>query len=176
MKKEQITPIPDYFDRYLNQVADIELGEALSDGTRHLEAIPLGLWQAVGLKTYAPGKWTIHDMVQHLIDTERIFDYRALRFARKDQTELPGFAQDDFAVHTRAAETPLEDLVNDWKILRQSTLSLFRSFDEVMLKRTGRCNGREMSVLAIGFIIAGHQIHHLRIIEEKYLPLAARNG
>jgi uncharacterized damage-inducible protein DinB len=118
---------------------------------------------------YALGKWTIKDILQHLIDSERIFAYRALRFARKDATPLPGFTEDDFANEAGGSERSIRDLLTELAIVRESTLALFRTFSDEVLKRRGEASGTEMSVRALGFVIIGHQNHHQRIFEERYL-------
>jgi uncharacterized damage-inducible protein DinB len=118
---------------------------------------------------YAVGKWTIKDILQHLIDSERIFAYRALRFARKDATPLPGFTEDDFANEAGGSQRSIRDLLTELAIVRESTLALFRTFSDEVLKRRGEASGTEMSVRALGFVIIGHQNHHQRIFEERYL-------
>ena len=118
---------------------------------------------------YAEGKWTIKDILQHLIDCERIFAYRALRFARKDATPLPGFDEDDFAIVAEGSNRSIRDLLTELAIVREATLCLFRTFSDAVLERRGIASGNEMSVRALGFIIIGHQNHHQRIFEERYL-------
>lgn len=118
---------------------------------------------------YADGKWTIKDILQHLIDCERIFAYRALRFARKDLTPLPGFDEDHFANFAEGSKRSIRDLLTELAIVRESTLCLFRTFSDEVLLRKGIACGNEMSVRALGFIIIGHQNHHQRIFEERYL-------
>jgi hypothetical protein len=172
MKKSDIQPMPAYFDRYINLVEDINLEDAFDKSVRQLNEIDLSRLLEVGSSVYAPGKWTLNDIIAHMADTERIFDYRALRFARGDRTPLQGFDQDLFASHATADDRPLADLLDELKVLRRSTVSLFRGFDRQMLLRSGKGGPAEISVLAIGYTIIGHQIHHLGVIEEKYLPLA----
>lgn len=118
---------------------------------------------------YAEGKWTIKEIVAHLIDDERIYAYRALRFARNDQTELPGFEQDAYAVESTANERSLEDLLEEFATVRKSTIALFNSFDERVLTRSGVASGNVMSVRAIAYHLAGHELRHLNIIRERYL-------
>ena len=174
MKRSDIRPLPAFFDRYILLVDDLEIDEAFAQSVDELGKLDIDLLGKVGSKTYAPGKWTLHDIFQHIIDTERVHSYRALRFARNDQTLLPGFDQDLFAQHTQADRRTLQNLLHECKAVRQSTMALFRSFDEDMLQRKGATSmGGEISVLGFGFTIIGHQLHHLRIIREKYLPLAA---
>ena len=111
MKRSDIQPLPEYFDRYINLADDIELIDALEKSLDNLNKLPLDKWNAIGDKVYAPGKWTIKDIVQHITDTERIFSYRALRFARNDSTKLPGFEESDFAREAKASRRSLTDLL-----------------------------------------------------------------
>jgi len=118
---------------------------------------------------YAEGKWTIKEILAHLIDDERIYAYRALRFARNDQTELPGFEQDDYALESFANDRSLESLLNEFGTVRDSTIALFDSFDVRVMTRMGRASGNVMSVRAAAYHIAGHELRHLNIIKERYL-------
>lgn len=118
---------------------------------------------------YAEGKWTIKDILQHLIDSERVFAYRALRFARKDQTPLPGFEENEFADVAEGYKRSIRDLLTELAIVREATLCLFKTFSDETLLLKGIASEREMSVRALGFIIIGHQNHHQRIFEERYL-------
>ncbi|HET7112992.1 MAG TPA: DinB family protein [Pyrinomonadaceae bacterium] len=118
---------------------------------------------------YAEGKWTIKEILAHHIDDERIYAYRALRFARNDQTDLPGFEQDDYTIESGANERSLDDLLEDFAAVRKSTITLFNSFEDRVLKRSGVASGNVMSVRAIAYHIAGHELHHLNIIKERYL-------
>lgn len=118
---------------------------------------------------YAEGKWTIKDILQHLIDAERVFAYRALCFARNDKTELPGFEEDDYVIEANANKRSIQDLLTELLIVRQSSLALFKSFNDEQLIRIGTASNNPMSVRALGFIIIGHQNHHQRVFEERYL-------
>jgi uncharacterized damage-inducible protein DinB len=118
---------------------------------------------------YAEGKWTIKEILVHLIDDERIYAYRALRFARQDQTELPGFEQDDYALHSGANERDIHDILKEFATVRAATISLFEGFDREALLRTGIADGKIMSVRAAAYHIAGHEMRHLNIIKERYL-------
>lgn len=114
-------------------------------------------------------KWTIKEILQHLIDTERLFAYRALRVARNDRTELPGFDQDAFVVHSNAHERSIVSLLSEYQSVRLATLSLFESFDDRNLAQIGVINGSSLSVRAIVLIIVGHENHHLEVIKKQYL-------
>jgi uncharacterized damage-inducible protein DinB len=118
---------------------------------------------------YAEGKWTIREILAHVIDDERIYAYRALRFARNDSTELPGFEQDEYARHSRANEREVRDMLDELADVRRATVSLFNSFDDEALVRAGVAGGNPMSVRAIAYHIAGHELRHANIIRERYL-------
>ena len=118
---------------------------------------------------YAEGKWTIKEILAHIIDDERIYAYRTLRFARNDKTELPGFEQDEYAAYSGANERDINDLLNEFATVRQATISLFESFDSQALLRSGMADGKIMSVRAAAYHIAGHEMSHLNIIRERYL-------
>lgn len=171
MKKDALTNVPAFYQNYIDQVADVTLKEALH---RSLDALNGQLQEkllAIGDTIYAPEKWTIKDILQHLIDAERVMSYRAMRFARQDATELPGFDQDTYVPTAKAARRSVPDLMEELKAVRISSIFLFESMTDEMLQQSGRANNNLMSVPALGFIIAGHQQHHLNIIEERYLPL-----
>lgn len=118
---------------------------------------------------YAEGKWTIKDILQHLIDAERIFAYRALRFSRNDTTPLASFDENSYVVFANANKRSIQDLLTELAVVRQATLSLFKTFSDEELVRIGIASNHPMSVRAIGFVIIGHQNHHQRIFEERYL-------
>ena len=171
MKKSDIVQQPSYFDTYISKVPDVDLSVALQQSLDDLTNIDLHSLHALGDQVYAPGKWTVRDTIQHLTDGERVFTYRALRFARNDKTALPGFDQDVFAATSGANTRPLEQVLEEAKLVRQSTIALFNSFDETALRRTGIMFKYELAVASIGFIIVGHQNHHFGILKERYFPL-----
>jgi uncharacterized damage-inducible protein DinB len=118
---------------------------------------------------YERGKWCIKEIVSHLIDAERIFSYRALRFARHDQTELPGYDHDMYIWSSKAILREYYPMLEEFSLLRQSTIALYRSFDADMLSRQGTANGMDITVNALGFVIAGHELHHMNVIRQRYL-------
>ena len=118
---------------------------------------------------YAPGKWSIKEVIQHVIDSERIFSYRALRFARNDATELPGFDENRYAPNAEAGRRELAAIVEELNLTRASTLAMFQSFTPEMLLRSGKANRNSISVRALGWVIAGHAEHHMNVIEQRYL-------
>ena len=154
---------------YIKAAANVELIEELEiclhDFIRFVQNISMDKFDY----RYAEGKWTIKDIIQHVIDTERIFAYRALRISRNDITPLPGFEENDYVENTKANERGIQDLLAEFSAVRYSTLFLFKSFSEEQLKRMGTASGTAISVRAIGFIIIGHQKHHQHIFQERYL-------
>ncbi|HVR41002.1 MAG TPA: DinB family protein, partial [Thermoanaerobaculia bacterium] len=121
------------------------------------------------LHRYAADKWTIKEIVQHITDDERIYAYRALRFARNDATELPGFDEKLFASQSRANARSVDDLLDELATVRAATISLFAGLDDDALTRRGIANGNVMSVRAAAYHIAGHELHHVNVIRERYL-------
>ena len=118
---------------------------------------------------YDNGKWTIKELLQHIIDAERVLSYRALRFSRNDPSDLQGFDEDWYVGNSNGNERNFEDILEEFTYLRKANISLFNSFTSEMMLMLGTANGSIMSVRALGFIIVGHQMHHLKIIKEKYL-------
>ena len=116
----------------------------------------------------APDEWTIKEILSHIVDDERIYCYRALHFARNDQTELPSFEQDRYVKYSRANERPLDDILAEYRAVRQATLTFFNSLDDVALMRSGVANGHRMSVRAAAYHIAGHELHHLASIRKNF--------
>lgn len=171
MLKSALPFIPEYFDRYINQTDDVSMLAMMKRAQDELQNFAWDKLETLGDRVYAPGKWTGRDILQHMIDTERILSYRALCIARGEAANLPSFEEDDYAAHAQGNQRSLEDLKAEWLALRISTLQLFRSFSDAMLLRTGTTSGRPMSTLALGFIVAGHQRHHFRVLEERYWPI-----
>lgn len=157
------------FANYVREAGEINLIEeleiSLHDFIRFVQNIPLDKFDY----RYAEGKWTIKEIIQHLIDCERIFVYRALRFSRNDKTPLPGFEENDYVDNTNANGRSIQDLLTELSALRHSTLLLFKSFSEEQLTRTGTASGHQLSTRALGFVIIGHQKHHQKVFEERYL-------
>jgi hypothetical protein len=171
MKRSDINPMPPNFARYIDLVPDVELGQAFDDSDRQLDELDKDLLEELGDNYYAPGKWTVKDILQHLADSDRIMAYQALMLARKDEKVLSGFDQELHVKNANAVRRTADEMIEEIKVARASTVSLFNSFDEEMLLRKAINWKYEISVLAMGFTIIGHQTHHLRIIEERYLPL-----
>lgn len=171
MKRSEIDPMPEYWERYIKLVDDVELSEAFDDSIRKLEELDRTALTRIADKTYSPGKWTIKDIVQHLTDGERVMSYRALLFARRDGQIPLGFDQDLFAANSGANRRTFDELLDELVSVRRATKALYDSFDDDMLKARGVNWEVEISVTELGFTILGHQIHHLNVIAERYSDL-----
>jgi len=169
MNPVDLSRVPAFYHNYIKQVNADNLDEAFSNYTKEwidfLNKIPDEKWNYA----YAAGKWTIKELVQHVIDAERIFSYRALRMARKDQTPLPGFEENEYAAHSKADKRTKEDLIEETELVRRSIIKMFASFNEEQLESSGIASNSSVYVKAIGFIIAGHAQHHKNILTERYL-------
>lgn len=158
-----------YYHNYILSVGENNLLTELEQGkevmTTFLESVPNEKLSYA----YAEGKWTLAELLIHILDAERVFQYRALRFARNDKTPLAGFDQDVYVPESNAEKRTKKDILQEYRAIREASLSLFRSLDDEALKRVGEASGSPMSTRALGFIICGHQAHHLKIIQERYL-------
>lgn len=159
-----------YYDRYISLVAENDILTTLEQQRRQMMLALSGRTEADGEFRYAPGKWSAKEILGHVCDCERIFAYRALRIARADSTPIGGFEQDDYVHNGPFAYRLLADLIEDYIAVRRATLSLLRNLDEAAWSRRGVANKNEVSVRALAYIIAGHELHHRRILEEKYFP------
>lgn len=171
MKRSEIVPMPPFFDRYINLIDDIDLFEGFAKYTPEYVFGETEKLIALGDRVYAHGKWTVKDILQHVIDNERIMSYRALRFSRNDKTQLPGYDEAILAANTVAGHRTVDDLMTEFGELRKSTITLFRNMDKTMLTRIGNANQTEISALALGFVILGHPVHHMNVIRDHYLLL-----
>ncbi|WP_460501911.1 DinB family protein, partial [Hymenobacter agri] len=157
---------------YINQIpADQDPLAALRAQPQEIHAVFAGLSEAQAEKPYADGKWSLKEMLLHQIDSERIFAYRALRFARGDDQDLRGFEQDDYVANSNANARAIASLLAEYDAVRAATLALFEHFGEEELSRRGTANGGPATVRALLYIIPGHERHHLNIIRERYLPI-----
>ena len=166
--KNEYTP---YFEQYLQLVSKEgkSIIEYLIDSQKNFESLLRNLPIEKHNFSYAEGKWTMKELIQHIIDTERIFSYRALCFARNDTTSLPGFDQDIFVENDNANDRDYYDLLDEMAVLRKSSVQLYKSFSDEALLRIGVASENKMSVRALGYLFSGHQIHHLNIVKERYL-------
>ncbi|MCF2500467.1 DinB family protein [Dyadobacter chenhuakuii] len=171
MKKSMINPMPQFFDRYINLVEDINIFEAFDQYAPDKVYTDITKLASLQDRAYAEGKWSVKDILQHVIDNERIMSYRAMRFSRNDKTTLPGYDEELLAANTIAYQRSVEDLMQEFNQVRQSTILLYKGMNDEMMLRSGFAFKSEISALALGFVIIGHPIHHMRVIEERYYPL-----
>jgi uncharacterized damage-inducible protein DinB len=169
MKRPDLARVPQFYHKYINLVPGDDLNTYLQENKRitgdFLAAIPEEKWSF----RYAEGKWSIRELVQHLIDSERIFAYRALCIARGETASLPGFDENNYAALSNADARNKESLLQELNAVQTSTALLFQGFDEEQLERSGTANNKPMQVRTIGFIAVGHMRHHKNILQERYL-------
>lgn len=169
MPKPATGTFPAFFSTYINKVEEEDLSTAFANQqelmTGFFDAIPADKHDF----SYAPGKWTLKEMLQHIIDTERIFAYRALCIARQEKQNLPGFDENDYVVNSQANNRSWQSMLAELKLVRQSTEILFDSFSPETLQQSGLANNNPVTVHAIGFITLGHLYHHIEVIKERYL-------
>ena len=164
--RPDLSRVPEFYHNYINQVPENNIIEAFKNGTpsmiQFLENIPKEKQNF----RYADGKWTIKEVLQHIVDGERVFDYRALCFARKDPAPLPGFDENIFAANAKADKRNWDDLLEEFKVVRRGSEILF-AYEQ--LNSTGIANNRSNYALAFGYVLVGHSLHHMKVIKERYL-------
>ncbi len=158
-----------YYKSYIDNATDSNIVNGLELNIDTVVSFYSNFPQAKHDYAYAEGKWTVKDVLLHVIDTERIFSYRALRIARQDKTPLAGFEQDDYVVTGNTKNRTLKSLLEEYKAVRYSTIALYNSFDSNSLEQIGEASGFPISVRALGYIIAGHENHHNQVLKELYL-------
>ena len=169
MPRPDLTRVPDFYHGYISKVKEDDLMQGLRNSTSQLFDLLKSIPKEKHDYAYGEGKWTIKEVVQHMLDGERVFTYRALRFARKDETPLPGFDENLFAQTAKADKRNWNDMVEEFAALRKASETMFASFDKEQLESGGNASGKPIYVLAIGYIVAGHINHHCQIIKERYL-------
>jgi len=158
-----------YYGTYIVKVPDGDLCRILTDQLAETLALIRSIPEARGTHRYAPGKWSIKEVIGHVCDSERIFSYRALRIARGDATPLPGFEQDDYVPAGGFDRRTLADLSEELAAVRQATLHLLRHLDPAALARRGTASGNPITPRALAYVIAGHERHHVEVLKAKYL-------
>ncbi|HEX9083546.1 MAG TPA: DinB family protein [Gemmatimonadaceae bacterium] len=158
-----------FYERYIALVPDGDVISTLASQLNETQSLLRVLPASVATYRYAPDKWSVNEVVGHMIDSERIFAGRALRFARNDPTPIPGFEQDDYVRNATFDAYPLSELTAEMESVRQSTIFFFRHLDEEAWTRSGLANNAEVSVRALAYIIAGHELHHREILKTRYL-------
>lgn len=171
MISEQIsnTEYNPYYNQYINNACDIDIVKGLKENLERNLSFYSNIPEEKHNYAYAEGKWTVKQVLLHIIDTERIFAYRALRIARDDKTPLAGFEQDDFVDNANTSKRSMENLLAEYESVRNASISLFESLNTVELKRVGVASNSPISVRAIGYILTGHENHHNQVIRQKYL-------
>jgi hypothetical protein len=162
-------PFDEHFYNYVKLVGEGNIRDLLQEQSQKTIAFFNSIGREKWLYRYAEGKWTPKEVLQHITDAERVFAYRALAFARKDANSLPSFDENSYAANSNANDREWPDLIEEFSAVRKSTVLLFKSFSDETLMNTGIASGKEISVLALGYISVGHLTHHLNIISEKYL-------
>lgn len=165
----QANDYPFYYEPYIKLVEENDALKALDTGILKMQALLSVIDEEKENFAYAPGKWTVKEVFGHIIDTERIMAYRALRFARGDGQELPGFDENTYVKNAKFSKRKLIDIAHEFSAMRQSNIFLFKSFDEEALNRKGVANKNPVTVRALIYIIAGHQLHHMKVMRERYL-------
>lgn len=163
------------YEPYIQAVPETDLLTALSNGHDRFVSMVGSIPESLLTFRYQPEKWSLAEVLMHLLDVERIFCYRALRFSRNDSTALPGFDDDDFVLNGNAGERSLESILGEYQAIRKASLEFFKNINTEMSLRSGTANGKVFSVRALGYAIAGHEIHHLGVISSKYLAAPAGN-
>ena len=158
-----------YYGTYIDQVPEGDIVSTLSAQIGGTLSLIRSIPEAVGDKRYAPDKWSIREVLGHVIDAERIFVYRALRFARADETPVPGFDENTYVTNAPFSHVSLSDLADEFGHVRAATVHFFRNLDEEAFARRGSANGAAISVRALAYILAGHEIHHVNVLRTRYL-------
>ena len=169
MRRPEIKEYAPYYEDYIKGVIGNDPFRNLANQYQEIQSILQSLPEEEANYAYSEGKWTVKEVLGHLIDTERIMSYRALCISRKEKQSLPGFEQDDYVKEANFKERTITNLLDDYRTVRKSTINLFKNFSESMLNQRGIANGEEVTVLALLYIITGHEMHHLKILKEKYL-------
>lgn len=169
MIRPDFNALPEFHKRYVQHVKEYDILEAMKISSTQTLDLVRSISEELGEHRYAAGKWSIKELLCHMMDTERILAYRALRFARNDKTNLPGFEENDYAPQANAQNRKIKRIADEMERLRLTTIDLFVNFTPEMLERKGLANNLELSVLNLGYIIPGHESHHRAILKERYL-------
>lgn len=157
-----------YYDRYISLIGGTDILATLDQQRREMLLLMCSRDESQGDLRYAPDKWSVKEVLGHVCDTERVFAYRALRISRDDRTPMEGFEQDDYVKNGPFAHAPLSEIIEDYIAVRRASLTLLRNLDEAAWMRRGIANKNEVTVRALAYTIAGHELHHRRILQEKY--------
>ncbi len=169
MQRPEKTEYANYYETYVSLVEETDIVAALQNQISEMQNLFDAVSEEKGAFAYAAGKWTIKEVIGHLNDGERIFAYRALRFARNDQTPIEGFEQDDYVRNARFSDCKVADLAEEFSLLRRANVLFFKSLTDEMWRRGGAASNAEVSVRALAFIMVGHVRHHANILKARYL-------
>jgi hypothetical protein len=169
MQRPAVDEYAAYYGKYVDQVIGNDVVSALRAQIGETAATLRGVSDSDSLKRYAEGKWSLREVVGHMVDTERVFAYRALRIARGDQTPLPGFDQDPYIVAAGFDRRDWNGLIDEFEVVRRSTVMLLDGLDAEAFARRGTASNNPVTVRALAFVIAGHELHHMKIVRERYL-------
>lgn len=167
--RPNIATVPAFYQGYVELVKDMDLLDALALASKQVQELLPTIPEEAGTFRYQEGKWTIKEVLVHMMDAERVFAYRALTFSRNDQTALPPFDENAWAPLANAHQRTIAAIGGEMRRLRETTLDLFKSFSKDMLLFEGTASGKKMSALNLGYITAGHDLHHLNILRQRYL-------
>ncbi len=170
------TEFAPYYNTYIGRISGEDVISALESQLAESLVFFRAIDDAKSRTSYAPGKWTVREVLGHIIDTERVMAYRALRFSRNDKTPIEGFEQDDFIRGASYNEIPMADLLREFELVRRANIEMFRKLKPEAWQRIGTANEKQISVRALAFVIAGHENYHRDIVREKYLASAATQG
>ncbi len=163
-----LAEVPEFYQGYVRLVPELDLIQALEENLDAAKALFLSIPDDKADYQYAEGKWSIKQLIQHLIDAERVMAYRAMRFARKDKTSLPGYNEDDYAAAANVSHRTLQDLIEEWQLIRQASIILFKNLDQEAWQQKGDANGFQLSVLLMCYVCVGHTRHHCKVLKERY--------
>ena len=169
MPRPQLTDFPPFYNTYVSKVDADSVSEAITKYTEALQSFYKNLPEDKAEYRYAPGKWTLKELLQHVIDTERIMSYRLLRIARKDKTPLPSFDENEYALHSLANNRIFASIKEEFTAVRKSTDLLLHSLNQEQLTEEGIASNKPVTANAVAYIIIGHMLHHQQVVEERYL-------
>ena len=169
MPRPEPSEYVEYYGTYIKLVPDGDISTILEQQINNTLELLKNLNEEQAMFRYAPGKWSLKQVIGHLIECERVFAYRAMCFARNDPTALPSFDQNFYVENSNTNAQTLTNILDEFKSLRTANVAMFKSFDDEIMKRSGTASGFNFSVRAKAYIIAGHELHHRNIIQDKYL-------
>jgi len=167
--KPDFAIVPEYFKYYIDLIPENDVLAALNSDGANPATMYAHIAEDKGDHAYADGKWTVKEVIQHMIDTERIFCYRALTYAREKNANLPGYDHDAYVDALDLSGITMKEIIADYVAVRQASITLYKHFSEAELETFGHANEMRSNIKTLGFMIVGHQLHHSKIIEERYL-------